>query len=489
MTNKEQKILENTVKRCRERHIIIPTYEQMSNPELIPQKIKDKLKGIGLWDINSLNLFRISWKNDPIETGGGFGEVNYLELPSELTGVKARIFVLIGKFFPTGAHKVGATFGPLVEKLVTGRFDPTAQKALWPSTGNYCRGGAYNSELLGCESIAVLPEEMSQERFDWLHKIGAEVFATPGCESNVKEIYDKAKELLAERKDTIVNMNQFEEIGNPIWHYAVTGKAMEEVFNKNKKEGQRLSALFLTQGSAGALGSGEYLKTVFPTMKIGAGEALQCPTLLYNGFGGHRIEGIGDKHVPWIHNLKNTDMAVGIDDEVVINSMRLFNEKPGHKHLKDVGVDPETIKKLHLLGISSIANIIGAIKMAKYYEMNENDTVFTIATDSMEMYQSRMTEEREKHGAYSEMNAAIDFEGKWKGIDTQDIIETTYYDRKRMHNLKYFTWIEQQGKTVEELNAQWYDDNYWSSRFNRVNEWDEKIKEFNDRTGVNKEYL
>ena len=186
-----KQVLENTIKRCREKHIIIPTYKQMRNPELIPEKIKDKLKNIGLWDLNSLNLFRITWKNEPVEFGGGFGNVNFIELPSELTGVKARIIMLIGKFFPTGAHKVGATFGPLVEKLVTGRFDPTRQKALWPSTGNYCRGRAYDSYLLGSKSIAVLPEGMSKERFDWLHKVGAEGFATPGTESIVKEIYDK----------------------------------------------------------------------------------------------------------------------------------------------------------------------------------------------------------------------------------------------------------------------------------------------------------
>jgi len=190
-------------------------------------------------------MFRITWKNEPVKFGGGFGKVNYIEIPKELTGVKARILMLIGKFFPTGSHKVGATFGPLVEKLVSGEFNPTTQKALWPSTGNYCRGGAYDSYLLGCHSIAVLPEEMSQERFDWLHKIGAEVYATPGCESNVKEIYDKAKELCHARPDEIVNLNQFSEIGNALWHYAVTGPAMEEVFDLEKKGEQRFSALFL----------------------------------------------------------------------------------------------------------------------------------------------------------------------------------------------------------------------------------------------------
>ena len=485
MAKTKEQVLENTIKRCRERKIVIPTYKQMRNPELIPEKIQAKLKDIGLWDLNSLNLFRITWKNEPVKFGGGFGKVNYLELPPELTGVKARIMVLIGKFFPTGAHKVGATFGPLVEKLVSGTFDPTTQKALWPSTGNYCRGGAYDSYLLGCDSIAVLPEQMSKERFDWLHKVGAEVFATPGCESNVKEIYDKAKELLKERGDSIVNLNQFSEIGNPLWHYAVTGPAMEEVFNDEKGDKSRFSAIFLTQGSAGTLGCADYIREVHPQVKVCAGEALQCPTLLYNGYGGHRIEGIGDKHVPWIHNLKNMDMVAGIDDEPNMHIMRLFNEPEGKKFLiEEKGIDPELVNKLELLGISSIANIMGAIKMAKYYEMNENDVVFTVATDSMEMYQSRLIEEAEKFGKYDARKADVCFNADLMGLTTDNMVEMTYYEKRRMHNLKYFTWIEQQGKTVEELNAQWYDEDYWKNEYNKVEEWDQEIMEFNEKTGV-----
>ncbi|OQX81811.1 MAG: pyridoxal-5-phosphate-dependent protein subunit beta [Bacteroidetes bacterium 4484_276] len=483
------KILENTIKRCREKHLILPTYEQMRNPELIPDKIKEKLKNIGLWDLNPLNLFRITWKNEPVKFGGGYGPVNYIEIPQEISGIKARIIVLVGKYFPTGAHKVGATFGPLVEKLISGHFDPTRQKALWPSTGNYCRGGAYDSYLLGCHSIAVLPEEMSQERFEWLEKVGAEIFATPGCESNVKEIYDKVKELEAERGDEIITLNQFAEIGNPLWHYAVTGPAMEEVFNNVKGINSKFSGVFLTQGSAGTLGSGDYLREKFPMMKLCAGEALQCPTLLYNGYGGHRIEGIGDKHVPWVHNIKNTDIVAGIDDEANMRIMRLFNESAGKQFLKNAAsIDDEIVEKLNLMGISSIANMMGCIKMAKYYEMDENDILFTVATDSMEMYQSRMDEEKERLGPYNEQKAAIDFEAQLLGIKTDHMLELNYYDKKRIHNLKYFTWIEQQGKTVEELNDQWFDDKYWANEWKKHELWDEKITEFNEKTGVINEY-
>jgi cysteine synthase A len=404
-----EEVLERTVKRAREKNIIIPTYEEMKDPSKTPDKIKTELKSIGLWDLHPRNLFRITWKNEPVKSGGGFNGVNYIEIPPEISGVKSRIFVLLGKFFPTGAHKVGATFGPLVEKLVRGEFDPTSQKALWPSTGNYCRGGAYDSNLLGCKSIAVLPEGMSKERFEWLKSIGAEIHPTPGTESNVKEVFDKTKELKQTYPDEIVVLNQFEEFGNSRWHYAVTGPAMEEVYNKEKREGQRMSALFLTQGSAGTIASGNYLRTKFPAIKVGAGEALQCPTLLYNGFGAHRIEGIGDKHVPWIFDIKNLNVVADIDDEACMNILRLFNEEKGKEYLKKIVRDQNFVDKLELLGISSIANILGTIKMAKYFEMDENDILFTVSTDSMELYKSRIAELREQCGEYTEFNASSDY--------------------------------------------------------------------------------
>jgi len=474
-------ILANTVRRCRERGVIIPTYRQMIDPTTVPASIQEELKGIGLWDVHPRNLFRITWKNEPLKQGGGFGGVNYLELPPELTGVKARIFILLGKYFPTGAHKVGATFGPLVEKLVTGRFDPTTQKALWPSTGNYCRGGAYDSALLGCHSIAVLPEEMSEERFHWLEQIGAEVVRTPGCESNVKEIYDETKRLKAARGDEIVVLHQFEDFGNPMWHYHVTGRAMQEVFEQNARPGDTLFGAFLTQGSAGTLASGDYLKTLHPTLKLGAGEAMQCPTLLANGYGGHRIEGIGDKHVPWVHNLRSTDLVAAIDDESCVRVMRLFNEPAGRDTLVQAGVQRALADRLDLLGISSIANLLGCIKMAKYYELTPRDCLFTVATDSMELYGSRLRQMREARGAYSPAAAAADLAAALHGERTDHLLELRYEDRRRMHNLKYFTWVEQQGKSVAELNDQWYDPEYWTRIWARVNDWDTAIEEFNAR--------
>lgn len=489
MEIKNEEVLKKAIERARERNIIIPTYEEMRDPEKIPQKIKDELKNIGQWDTHPRNLFRITWKNDPKNFGGGFNGVNFIEFPKELTGVKARIIMLIGKWFPTGSHKVGATFGPLVSLLVTGQFDPTKHKALWPSTGNYCRGGVYDSNLLGCKSIAVLPEGMSKERFDWLKSMGAEIYPTPGSESNVKEVFDKSEELKKLYPDEVVVLNQFDDFGNPTWHYAVTGPAMEEVFYKIKKENDKLSALFLTQGSAGTLGSGNYLKEKFPQIKVAAGEALQCPTLLLNGYGVHRIEGIGDKHVPWVMDVRNLDIIVDIDDEDCIRILRLFNEEKGKEFLKSLKIDESFIENLNLLGISSIANLIGSIKISKYFEFKENDIIMTVATDSMELYGSRIIELREERGEYSINQAEKDFIEALTHQNTNWMLELSYYDKRRIHNLKYFTWVEQRGKSVEELEEQWNNENYFRDKLNSYKIWDEKIREFNERVGLIKNYF
>jgi cysteine synthase A len=476
------KIKQKNIEQCRERGIILPSFEEMKNPENIPRNIQNKLSNIGLWDLNPLNLFRINWQNEPSEKGGGFGGVNYIEIPKEITGVDARIVALVGKWFPTGAHKVGATYGCLAPALASGNFDAQDQKAVWPSTGNYCRGGAYNSALLGCDSIAILPEEMSQERFNWLSKVAGEVIATPGCESNVKEIFDKCHELNAERGDDIVIFNQFDEFGNYLWHHEVTATA---IFKMLKELGvESASGYVSSTGSGGTIAAGDALKAAFPNMKIAAAEALQCPTLLRNGFGGHRIEGIGDKHVPWIHNVRNTDMVIAVDDNDSIDLMRLFNEEKGREYLKDQGMDSSFEEKLELMGISGIANVVAAIKMAKYYEMDKDDTIVTICTDSMEMYQSRVEEYRKLQGPFTRENAAGVFANSLKGQGIDNMLELNYYDRLRVHNLKYYTWIEQQGKNVKDLNDQWYKRDYWTSIPPLVKKIDALIKDFNQQAGV-----
>ncbi len=472
------------IDRARDRNIVIPTFAEQRRPESVSGKVRSGLKSTGLWEISPLNLFRITWKNEPMPTGGLYGEVNSVEIPPVLTGVGARIYALVGKWFPTGSHKVGATFGCLVPQLVTGGFDPTTQRAVWPSTGNFCRGGAYTSALLGCESTAILPEEMSQERFDWLNRVAGEVIATPGSESNVKEIYDKCRELRQTRGDVVI-FNQFEDFGNYLWHYTVTGQAIEDVLREKLSADHHFAGIVMSSGSAGTLASGDYLKEKYPQSKIAVAEALQCPTLLLNGYGAHRIEGIGDKHVPWIHNVRNTDMVIAVDDRSCITLLRLFNEPQGQEYLASIGLTDGEMERLPLLGISSISNLIGAIKFARYYELTQEDTVFTVFTDSMELYGSRLAEVRAKYGEYTRDDAIRDFHRYLMAVTVDHMSELSHYDRKRIHNLKYFTWVEQQGREVEELDAQWYDyPGYWESIRHQAAEIDDLIREFNHETGL-----
>jgi cysteine synthase A len=511
-----EQVLEKTVQRCRERNIIIPTFAQQKDPTTIPTNIKDRIKSVGLWDVDPANLFRITWKNEPVERGGGFNDGNWIEFPPKLTGVDARIIGLVGKWFPTGSHKVGAGFGCLVPRLVSGQFDPTTQKAVWPSTGNYCRGGAFDCALLACTAVAILPEEMSSERFEWLRSIGAEVIATPGCESNVKEVYDKCWEIRRTRPDCVI-FNQFDEFGNAIWHYHVTGSMIDEIFQRivaqpspaveqdvaqrpsavakhvaqrpstlepsRGRLGYTLAAYVSATGSAGTIAAGDFLRTKYPHLKVIATEALQCPTLLMCGFGGHRIEGIGDKHVPWIHNVRNTDMVIAVDDEQCLQLLRLFNEDAGRAFLEQQGVATGLVEQLPLLGISSICNLVAAIKTAKYYELGPRDVLFTALTDSMGLYQSRVAEQRQRHGPYTPTDAGRHFARYIEGIGIDHLRELSYYDRKTLHNFKYFTWVEQQQRDVEELRRLW-DPEFWEQTWAQVDEWDRLIGEFNQRVGL-----
>ncbi|MBI4347920.1 MAG: pyridoxal-phosphate dependent enzyme [Elusimicrobia bacterium] len=469
---------ERAVELCRKKRVLIPTFAQLRDPSKAPETVKARLKKVELSAIDPANLFRITWHND-VETGL-FGPVNFFEVPSAITGVPARIFGLVGSRFPTGAHKVGAAFGCLAPRLVSGGFDPTRQKAVWPSTGNYCRGGAFDSALLGCASVAILPEGMSRERFEWLRRVGSEVIATPGTESNVKEIYDKCAEIRRTRPDCVI-FNQFAEFGNSAWHYHCTGPAVEEAFGA--LGARRLAGFVSATGSAGTIAAGDYLRTRFPDVRVAAVEPVECPTLYANGFGEHRIEGIGDKHVPWVHNVRNTDALVAIRDEDCMRLLRLFNEPAGHKALHAEGVPGAAIGSLSLLGISGICNLLASIKLAKHYGLGPEDAVATVFTDSVELYRSRLAETTAARGKYGAEQGGRDLERLLWGAGTDWVKELRLEDRLAIHNLKYFTWVEQQGKSSDELRRLW-DPAFWTETFAQASAWDRQIAEFNRDTGL-----
>ncbi|GKT33050.1 cysteine synthase, putative [Aduncisulcus paluster] len=486
------KRLQHSAKHARQRGIVLPTLEQQQNPSLIPDEIRSSLKSINPEALDPLNLFRINWYNDG---KGGFSDIPaHIVLPPSLTGLKCKVAVMLGAFFPTGAHKVGATYSVLSDKLVTGAFDPSKHTAVFPSTGNYARGGAFNSSLLGCKSVSILPKRMSRERFEDLAKLGSSIIKTPGIESSIKEVFDTADRLVREDPENVVVLNQFTALENSMWHYNCTGPALESVFEAVRGERDELSGVFMCAGSAGTLGGGTYLVDKYPGVKCGVGEAIQCPTMMSNGFGEHRIEGIGDKHVPWIFKARTPSLIAGIDDNHVMRVFRLFNEPAGRAYLRKTcpDIDEAFIESLSLLGISSVANILGALSMSRYYEYGPGDVVVTVATDTSRLYHSRletlrMTQRTTEHIAtadkaddelYSEIHASYDAK-LLRGEAPLVVKELLFSDKKRIHNQKYTGWVEPGKKTISELKQQWSDKSYWQKSYAKFDVLNERIQMFN----------
>lgn len=452
-----------------------PTFEEMLHPHKIDPDVRAKAQQARTADpLDSINLFNITWRDIN-------NEIQHIVLPPELTGVETPIAVLTSIHFPTRSHKVGATYSVLLEKELFGDVDPWKHTLIWPSTGNYGIGGAYVAGRMGCNSVVILPEEMSQERFDMIEEYGASVIKTPGCESNVKEIYDKVKELMVSGPD-MRNLNQFEVMGNYRFHYYVTGNTIIDLAKQLAEKGigsGKVSAFTSAMGSAGTIAAADRLKQEWHDHKIVGLEPVQCPTLALNGYGGHDIQGIGDKHVTWIHNVNNMDSIMLIDDIETKKALQLFADEAGLQTLVGTfGIPQATVDYLKTrLGISSICNIFGAIKAAKYYDLGPDDLVVTIATDGLDRYGSVMDAMRRDYGVVDETEAVARVRSLFHGLRTDNIWEGNWENRARWHNLKYYTWVEQQGKTVQELDAQ-KDQAWWIAEQQKVAEIDARLLEY-----------
>ncbi len=451
--------------------ILGPTFEEMLHPDKIaPATRKRALEMKSKDPLDPINLFNITWRD-------GNNNLYYFVMPKELTGVDANIVVLYGKDFPTGAHKVGAAYSVLVEKILFGDVDPAKHTVVWPSTGNYGIGGAWVGGRVGTQSIVVLPEGMSKERFVQIESYGARIIKTFGSESNVKEIYDETHRLSQDPNIRI--LNQFEVMGNYRFHYHVTGNTIVELADVLKKQGVgdgTIAAYCSAMGSAGTIAAGDRLKQVWPDHKIVGLEPIQCPTMYNNGYGSHDIQGIGDKHVTWIHNVMNMDAIMCLDDIECKKGLQLLTEQAGwNTMVKRFGVPQASVEKMAtLFGISGVCNVLGAIKTAKFYGMGKQDTIVTICTDNIDRYHSVMADMTTTYGKMDEAEAtARTHIFKDQPIDW--IHEGTTEMRKQWHNLKYYTWVEQQGKTVEELNAQ-LDPSWWVKHQQMVGEIDAKLK-------------
>ncbi len=423
-----------------------PTFDEMLHPSKLPSGLrKEALEALEGDPLSSLNLYNITWRD-------GEDKIRHVVLPKELTGIDAEICVITGKGFPTGSHKVGATYSCTIEKQIAGDVEPGKHRLVWPSTGNYGVGGAFVGERMNYDSLVILPEEMSQERFDKITYYGAKYVKTPGCESNVKEIYDKTHELKLEPNTIIVN--QFAEFANYRFHFYVTGNTLLELFDelKGKGLGERFAGITSSMGSAGTIASGDRVKQVHSGCLVVGLEPVQCPTLYSNGFGGHDIQGIGDKHVTWIHNTDNMDAMICIDEWDCKKGMQLIHEDAGAEVLRKNGADVEGMRDL--FGISGICNILGAIKTAKHYKLGKGDILFTIATDSIDRYHSVMEQMNQQLGEMNKEEAEERLQSIFHRQGTDYIREGTEHAKDCWANLKYYTWIEQQGKAVEELRAQ-----------------------------------
>lgn len=484
----DKTVYERAVGRFRDAGIVLPTFAELTDPSRIPPRIREALSGVDPDAPHPLNLFRVHWFNGATRTDR-VASPEHVVLPKALTGVEARIVVALGDRFPMiRAHKVLAAYGCIAPRIITGQFDPTAHRAVWPSTGNYARGGVAISRIMGCRGIAVLPQGMSRERFAWLERWiadPADIIRTPGTESNVKEIYDKCAEL--ERDPTNIIFNQFCEFGNHLVHYLVTGKALGNLFESlaASEPGLRMRAFVSASGSAGTLGAGDYLKEQYGA-KIVAMEALECPTMLYNGFGEHNIQGIGDKHIPLIHNVTNTDLVAAVSDQSTDRLDVLFNTPAGREYLVSrQGVPPAVIELLPALGLSSICNVLGAIKTAKHFGMGPQDVVVTVATDGAAMYATEREKSLRKYfpGGFDAVAAGATFAGHLGSVTNDHLLELTRVDRDRIFNLGYFTWVEQQGISIEEFEAR-RDQRFWQEMRAIIPAWDQLIEEFNGRTGA-----
>jgi cysteine synthase len=477
-----------TIQRFRERGIVLPTFAQLADPATIPPDLARSLSGVDPDAPHALNLFRVHWHND----AGRRGSVRvpeHLVLPQELTGVAAPIVLALGDRFPMiHAHKVLAAYGCLVPRVVTGTFDPTVHRALWPSTGNYCRGGVAISRIMDCRGVAILPEGMSEERFRWLERWvhePSDIIRTPGTESNVKEIYDACNELAKDPQNVV--LNQFSEFGNYLAHWYVTGHALGRVVDSLRETapGLRVAAFVASSGSAGTLGAGDYLKERYGA-RIAAAEALECPTLLYNGFGEHNIQGIGDKHVPFIHNVMNMDFVTAVSERATDQLGLLFNEPAGLEYLvKRRGVAPDLARQLSSLGLSSLCNVVSAIKLAKYLRLGPDDLLVTVATDGAMLYDTERKKAIRKYfgGTFDPLGAAEACGEHLSGVATDHLLELTQRDRDRIFNLGYYTWVEQQGVSLDAFEAR-RSPSFWAGLRGTVSGWDEMIAEFNRQVGV-----
>ncbi|MFN8494024.1 MAG: pyridoxal-phosphate dependent enzyme [Caldilineaceae bacterium] len=356
-----------------------PTYAEMRNPMLLPEALRKAANAARQDETNPLNLFNINWKSTT-------DQVESIVLPKELTGVQANIIVLRGGSFPSGSMKVGPAYVTLAETEALNHLRPGDRSVVGPSTGNFGIGTAYIGLLKGYQAIVVMPDNMSQERYERIRNYEGALDLTPGTESDVILTLERTHKAYIAHPEKYVVLAQFELLPNYRFHRHVTGDAVVQA--AQHVGNGKVAAFVSAPGSAGTLAAGDYVKSLWSDSKIVALEPRECSTLFNGGQGQHRIEGIGDKMVTLIHNVYNTDLLMLIPDEETVRGMEAI--QAGAQVLVDrLGVPSAAASQLvGKFGPSCVCNVIGAIKTAKYLGLGPNDNVVTIATDSYDRYPS-----------------------------------------------------------------------------------------------------
>ncbi|TNF07849.1 MAG: pyridoxal-phosphate dependent enzyme [Bacillota bacterium] len=441
-----------------------PTYDEMLHPNLIDPELRKKVQLAKHNELDELNLFNITWKNEK-------QEVNHIILPKEMTGVDANIIVLVGKYFPSGSHKVGPAYSTLIEGCVDHDIIPGKHTILGPSTGNFGIGVSYICNLMKLDSIVIMPDNMSKERYDRILKYGAKLDLTPGTESDVILTLERTYKL--KENPNYRSLAQFELLPNYRFHRHVTGNSAIEVV-KNIGNG-RIACFASAPGSAGTLAAGDQIKHVFPEAKIVALEPYECSTLMNGGKGQHRIEGIGDKMCTLIHNVLNTDFISLIEDEDTVKGLKIIHDAP--HILVEYGVDPHTAKQMvDMFGVSTICNIIGSIKMAKYLKLGPEDNIVTVATDGYDRYNSVI--ENLNHRVLETEDFVLRrwFKDIFLKADTEHIIDTRVSSEKeRLYKQKEHDWLKfgYSKAYLDQMKSM----DFWNHEYDKVNYYNEKIKE------------
>jgi cysteine synthase len=448
-----------------------PTYAEMREPTQLPERLQRRAAiALAAEELAPVNLFNVTWRPLPEPLGGG-KRVNHLVLPRELTGVDANIIVLLGKDFPSGSHKVGPAYATLAEAEAEGEIRPGEKQIIGPSTGNFGIGTAYVARLKGYQAIVVMPDTMSQERYDRIKRYGGELDLTPGTESDVILTLERTHEVYMRNPQYKV-LAQFELLPNYRFHRYVTGDAVLDAA-AGYGNGQ-VAAFVSAPGSAGTLAAGDAVKERYPDAIVAAMEPRECPTLYNQGVGQHRIEGIGDKMVTLIHNVLTTDLVVLVHDDDTVRGVKVLQD--GMEALCGIGVPRDDCERfIGAFGMSGVGNVIAAIKTAKYLGLGKQDNVVTVATDSFDRYPSVMAELERRVGAIDGGTMGTWGESIFRGATTDEVLDVRPQTQKgRLYEQKREVW-SRFGYSEAYLRSM-QSQEFWDKEYERIPEIDEAIR-------------